>query len=68
MITLIHAPQSIYKRYRHRLFFIIIVLLMEINDNSTKRFAYFRFYDNLLQRFELREARKSSLLSDALRL
>jgi hypothetical protein len=36
---------------------------VEINDNPTKRPAYFRFCGNPLQRFELREVRKKLRLA-----
>jgi len=39
------------------LFPIIIGLSVEISGNPTKHLAYFHFYGNPIQRFELREAR-----------
>ena len=47
---------------------IIIDLSVKISENPTKRLAFFRFCGNPLQRFELREAKKSSLFSATLRL
>ena len=52
-----HQYNVITDTLRVSLFLIIIDLSVEISDNPTKRLIYFCFCSNLLQRFELREAR-----------